>query len=106
MLFYNNMGRNGEGRNPYWLASGIEAGGEILWSQPEIVLFDRFACSRLPVVSLHANNDNAHRYHSVPEAGGYPDFLEFGNKTIAIMETNKKICRLHPINAAALAGAQ
>jgi hypothetical protein len=57
MLFYNNMGRNGEGRNPYWLAAGMEAGGEILWSQPEIVLFDRFACSRLPVVSLHANTD-------------------------------------------------
>ena len=45
------MGRDGEGRNPYWLAAGLEAaGGEILWSQPEVALFDR--------------------YHSVPEAGG------------------------------------
>ena len=46
----NNLGRSGEGRNPYWLSAGIEAGGEILWSAPEIILYDR--------------------YHSVPEAGG------------------------------------
>ena len=87
LLYYNNMGRSGEGRNPYWLSAGLEpsdAGGEILWSQPEIALFDR--------------------YHSAPEAGGYPDFLEFKNGTIAIMETNKKICRLHAIDPAALDG--
>ena len=46
----NNLGRSGEGRNPYWLSAGIEAGGEILWSAPEIILYDR--------------------YHSLPEAGG------------------------------------
>ena len=33
-----------------------------------------------------------------------PDFLEFKNGTIAIMETNKRICRLHLINPVALAG--
>jgi hypothetical protein len=32
----------GEGRNPYWLSAGLESGGEILWSAPEIILFDRY----------------------------------------------------------------
>ena len=50
VLADNNLGRSGEGRNPYWLSAGIEAGGEILWSAPEIILYDR--------------------YHSIPEAGG------------------------------------
>jgi hypothetical protein len=84
LLFYNNLGRAGEGRNPYWLAAGIEAGGEILWSAPEIILYDR--------------------YHSVPEAGGYPDFIQDPEEEskIYIMETNKKVARLHLIEEATL----
>ena len=86
LLFYNNMGGAGEGRNPYWLAAGLEAGGESLWSAPEVILYDR--------------------YHSVPEAGGYPDFIqdpEDGTK-IYIMETNKKVARLHLIAEETLDG--
>lgn len=28
-------------RNPYWLASGIEAQGQILWSQPEVIIYNK-----------------------------------------------------------------
>ena len=40
--------------------------------------------------------------NSVPEAGGYPDFIQdssdpAGADKIYIMETNKKVCRLHLI---------
>ena len=86
LLFYNNLGRAGEGRNPYWLAAGIEAGGEILWSAPEVILYDR--------------------YHSVPEAGGYPDFIQDpeDERKIYIMETNKKVARLHLIEEETLSG--
>lgn len=86
LLFYNNLGRGGEGRNPYWLAAGLEAGGEILWSAPEVILYDR--------------------YHSVPEAGGYPDFIQDSDdeSKIYIMETNKKVARLHLIEEETLRG--
>ena len=73
LLYYNNLGRAGEGRNPYWLAAGLEAGGEILWSAPEVGLFDR--------------------YHSLPEAGGYPDFIQDPEDAsrVFVIETNKQV---------------
>ena len=51
MLFYNNAG---SGRNPYWLSCGRWNGKTILWSQPEIVLYDK-------------------EYHGGTSGGGYPD---------------------------------
>jgi hypothetical protein len=43
--------------------------------------------------------------NSAPEAGGYPDFIQDtsdpeGVEKIYIMETNKKVCRLHLIPGA------
>jgi hypothetical protein len=79
LLFYNNAGSSFGQRDPYWLAAGVEhktAG--ILWSQPEIVLYDR--------------------YQHTAEAGGYPDFIQ--SKTdgeIYITETQKSITRIHKI---------
>ena len=56
LLFYNNAGNSFGQRNPYWLACGIEAAGSgILWSQPEIVIYDRYNHGDRP---------------------GYPDFIQ------------------------------
>jgi len=41
MLYYNNKNGGSFGRDPYWLSCGIEVNDTILWSQPEIVLYDR-----------------------------------------------------------------
>ena len=41
MLYYNNKNGGSFGRDPYWLSCGIEFNNTILWSQPEIVLYDR-----------------------------------------------------------------
>ena len=39
--FHNNFRENSyNGRNPAWLSGGIEKDGNIVWSQPEIVLYD------------------------------------------------------------------
>eukprot|EP00117_Sycon_ciliatum_P020551 scpid33968/ scgid0848/ len=64
-------------RNPYWLASGIALDdGRILWSQPEIIIYDR-----------------------VPTRPGYPDFIEIPSTgQIFITETQKTTARLHEIN--------
>jgi len=64
MLYYNNHGGGWYGRDPYFLACGREVEGtfgpkglpEILWSQPEIVLYDR-------------------EYRGGTSGGGYPDFI-------------------------------
>lgn len=40
LLYYNNGTDDYTGRNPYWLAVGAEEGGEVRFSQPEIVLYD------------------------------------------------------------------
>ena len=56
MLYYNTKSGGSFGRDPYWLTSGLEVNDTILWSQPEIVLYDR-------------------SYHGGTSAGGYPDIL-------------------------------
>lgn len=64
--------------------SGVEAKGHgILWSQPELVLYDRYEHAR--------------------EAGGYPDFIE-SPKTgaIYITETQKDTARIHKIGSGLL----
>lgn len=75
--FHNNFGKNTyDGRNPAWLSGGIEKDGGILWSQPEIVLYD---------------ND--------PEVLGmsYPDFIE-QNGRLWLTETQKNVARVHEVN--------
>jgi hypothetical protein len=57
-LYYNNhkTGYAANSRNPYWLAAGHEVDGStILWSQPEIALYDLLDPADRP---------------------GYPDFIE------------------------------
>jgi hypothetical protein len=60
MLYYNNIGGGWNGRDPYFLSCGREvvdeSGFDILWSQPEIVLYDR-------------------EYRGGTSGGGYPDFV-------------------------------
>lgn len=74
------------GRDPYWLAAGREAPGHgILWSQPEIVLYDRYSHTR--------------------EAGGYPDFIQNPkDNSIHIIETQKNTTRIHQISESLLDG--
>jgi hypothetical protein len=83
MLFYNNAGASFGQRDPYWLTCGHEVPGTdhgILWSQPEIVLYDRYGHTR--------------------EAGGYPDFIQSGKTgEIYITETQKDTSRIHKISA-------
>ena len=54
MLYYNNRAA---ARNPYWLSAGIEVGGVVLWSQPEVAIYDRDV-------------------HGGTSGGGYPDFVQ------------------------------
>jgi hypothetical protein len=62
-------------RNPVWLVGGIEREGAILWSEPELVLFD----------------DN-------PTIGmSYPDLIEEDGK-YWVVETQKLLARIHEID--------
>jgi hypothetical protein len=74
--FHNNFRQNTyNGRNPAWLSGGIEINGDIVWSQPELVLYD---------------ND--------PSAFGmsYPDYIEKDGR-LWIIETQKTTARVHEI---------
>ncbi|MBX6316355.1 MAG: exo-alpha-sialidase, partial [Isosphaeraceae bacterium] len=69
------------GRNPAWIAGGIERDGQILWSQPEVLLYDDDPKARI----------------------SYPDFIEDGGRYF-VTETQKTIARVHEIDPALLAG--
>jgi hypothetical protein len=74
-----------EDRNPVWLSGGVEAdsprGKVILWSQPEIALYDDDPFIRM----------------------SYPDLVEEGGKYF-LTETQKDIARVHEIEPALLEG--
>lgn len=76
--FHNHGGRTFDDRNPAWLCGGVEAdspeGKIILWSQPEIVLYDDDPYIRM----------------------SYPDLIEDGNE-FYLTETQKDIARVHPV---------
>lgn len=81
--YHNNFRSNTyQGRNPAWISGGIEQDGDIIWSQPEILLFDMD-----------------------PESFGmsYPDFIEQDGK-IWVVETQKSQARVHQINRDLLTG--
>ena len=81
--FHNNFRKNSyNGRNPAWISGGTEERGNILWSQPEIVLYD---------------NDPAVLGMS------YPDFIE-ENGRLWITETQKNAARIHEINTDIIEG--
>lgn len=74
-----------EDRNPVWLSGGVEAdspdGKVIVWSQPEIVLYDDDPYLRM----------------------SYPDLVEEDGRTF-LTETQKDKARVHEIDPALLAG--
>ena len=75
--FHNNFNKETyDGRNPAWLSGGIERDGDIVWSQPEIVLYAR---------------DPALRGMS------YPDYIEQDGQ-LWIAETQKNVARTHNID--------
>lgn len=85
LFWYHNNFREGtyDGRNPAWLSGGLEKdGGEIVWSQPEIILYTR---------------DPAIRGMS------YPDYIEMGGR-LWIAETQKNEARIHEMDLDLLQG--
>jgi hypothetical protein len=68
-------------RNPGWVWGGVERGGRIWWSKPEILLYDDDPAVRI----------------------SYPDFIE-DNGRYYITETQKEIARVHEIDRALLEG--
>ena len=91
LLWYHNHGGEAavssenwqyyHGRNPGWIAGGVEKNGCIYWSQPEILLYDTD-----PEVRI-----------------SYPDFIEDGSRFF-ITETQKTVARVHEIDRALLEG--
>lgn len=75
-------------RDPYFLTAGTAVPGHgWLWSQPELVLYDR------------------HNFGGT-SAGGYPDLFELpeGSGAVHITETQKATARMHTIEPALLEG--
>lgn len=68
-------------RNPGWICGGVERGGYIHWSQPEILLYDDNPAIRI----------------------SYPDFVEDSGR-FYITETQKEIARVHEIDRTLLEG--
>lgn len=82
LFWYHNNGlKKFRGRNPVWIAGGIEKDGQIHWSQPEILLYD-----------------------PRPELGmSYPDLIEEDGR-YWIAETQKTIARVHEIDPVLIEG--
>jgi len=83
--FHNHGGNWYEDRNPAWLCGGVEAdspeGKVILWSQPEIVLYDDDPYIRM----------------------SYPDLIEQEGK-FYLTETQKLTARVHEVEASLIEG--
>lgn len=73
---HNHGGWDFNDRNPVWLSGGIEVDGKILWSQPEVVLYEDDVSKRM----------------------SYPDLIQQDGK-YWITETNKENGRCHSIPA-------
>lgn len=83
--FHNNSypgWGNSANRNPVWVSGGVERDGEILWSQPEILLY----CSDPTIIGM-----------------SYPDFIEQDGR-IWVSETQKMAARVHEVDPALLDG--
>jgi len=82
--FHNNPGRGGHagpGRNPVWLSGGVEKGGKLHWSQPEILLYDPDDTKGM----------------------SYPGLIEQDGRYWAA-ETQKTVARVHEIDKTLLEG--
>lgn len=73
---HNHGGTSFQDRNPAWLSVGIEKDGRILWSQPEIVLYDPDPDVRI----------------------SYPDLI-IENGSFSLTETQKSVARVHPLSS-------
>jgi hypothetical protein len=84
LLWHHNNGYPGWGdsptRQPVWISGGIEDGGDIRWSQPEILIYMR---------------DQTIRGMS------YPDFI-YDNGDYFVTETQKLEARVHAIDTSIL----
>jgi hypothetical protein len=72
--YHNHGGWDFNSRNPAWISGGIEKDGKIIWSQPEILLYEEETEVRM----------------------SYPDLIEQDGK-YWITETNKADARCHKI---------
>ncbi|THF73596.1 exo-alpha-sialidase [Cohnella fermenti] len=83
LMWFHNHGRSWldnpveayKNRNPAWICGGVERDGHIVWSQPEIVLYDDDLDTRI----------------------SYPDFIEDDGRYF-ITETQKTIARVHQVD--------
>lgn len=92
LLYYNNHNTGFTARDPYWLSAGWEVAGvgsappTVLWSQPEVALYDA--------------GDHTDR-------AGYPDFVAHhaaDGWDVYITETQKVDARVHKVDRRLLAG--
>jgi hypothetical protein len=74
--YHNNGNWNFQHRNPAWVSGGIEKDGKIIWSQPEILLYEDEIDKRM----------------------SYPDLIEQDGK-YWVTETNKEHARSHDVPA-------
>lgn len=90
LLWYHNHGGEAvhaakwdpyAGRNPAWVSGGFEKDGHIHWSQPEVLLYDDDAATRI----------------------SYPDFIEDSGR-LFVTETQKTVARVHEIDPTLLDG--
>ncbi len=78
---HNRKGTSYRGRNPVWVAGGVESDGFIHWSQPEILLY-------------HPGDLNGM---------SYPDLIEQDGR-VWVTETQKTIARVHEVDRSLLEG--
>lgn len=80
-LFWSHQhgGRDFRGRNPVWLCGGVEKNGIIIWSEPELLLYDDNPRTRISYPCL------------IEDRGGF-----------WVTETQKSIARVHKVDAALL----
>ena len=72
--YHHHGGWNFNSRNPAWISGGIEKEGKIIWSQPEILLYEENIETRM----------------------SYPDLIEQDGK-YWVSETNKANARCHKV---------
>ena len=84
LWFHNHGGKDFADRNPAWIAGGIDHGGTILWSQPEILFYGP------------DHSDQTGRF-------SYPDLVEQDGR-YWISLTQKTQATIHEVDAALLEG--